>query len=627
MGAFGRRTDQAGPRRWARRLPLAAALAATTCLIFLGATTAIGAPSVAIDADAIELSGTVVAEGTFTGDLVATASEDVVAWVVPSDLTQIGTDPAADVPGEGPATCHGPTGCIDRSQVTVTPPNATLSAGVRTAFRISVTGITEPGLYTGQVVLQFRAAPQPAQSPSPAPSLSPLDTITVPMAIRAFESTALPTLPKQEGVVARRTLLVGPVDDFFGPLVLPNVEQQPIVAVPFVNPGSDTLHVAGMTVVALGQNTGHLLTSPLASVETPGLPDGSVPATLRTPFAVSLDLPNIERDRYVGAVYVTVAGVNQPFAVPFDVTVRGGPTGPLVLISLGIAFGIVARFVAEKGTAATDAEDSLKALVTRLANADILAADRAALRPMVEAATADFTAGRIAATSDKVKAINGALDVLISILGFERRYPGVEPEKLASARAFAYSLDVPNAQAQFAEAHKAVKDPPRTLGPGGDGVPGTPTRRPRLLLVGATLVVLVAAVALVTILPSYGGPGVAPSPGPSGAPIGPPLAVRETGDDQRLVTFGVIGLGLALFLSLMPWLSGRRFVRWTAWIRIARVAINIVTPVALAVLGLRILYGDNAAALIASQIDPLYQFLLWGFAAGLGTKTLSSLVK
>jgi hypothetical protein len=447
------------------------------------------------------------------------------------------------------------------------------------------------------------------------------------MTIRAYESTALPTLPKQEGVLARRTLLVGPVDEFLGPFVLPNVERQQSIAVPLVNPGSDTLHIAGMTVVALGQNTGRLLASPLASVDTPGLSDMTVPATLRTPFAVTLDLPGIERDRYVGAVYVTVDGVNQPIAVPFDVTVRGGPTGPLVLISLGIAFGIVAKFVAEKGTAATDAEDSLKALTSRLASADILAADRAGIAPNVEAATADFNAGRLEAASEKVKAINGAVDVLLLILRFERRHP--EAENLASAREMAYSLNVANAQAQLTEAQKAVKGPTRTVAPEEGVVVSAPTRGPRLQLIGAMLVIVVAAVAVayVTILPGVGRPGVVPSPLPSAGPIGPPLADRETGDDQRLVLFGVLGLGLALFLGSMPWLSRRVFTGGTAWIRIARVAINIVTPVALAVLGLRILYGDNAAALIASQIDPLYQFLLWGFAAGLGTKALSSLVK
>lgn len=614
--------------------------------------------SVAVDRTPVEI---VASAGTdLTGAFTVTVSADADLFLTATDLRRLGPDPYGSyaAPEPGARCSEPPPTCVDASRITVDTSAPSIPAGIRTRIGVEVAAIAEPGQYRGWLLVQVRPKPPTIQTDDggPLPTEEPFDSEAIELVVRVWEAVALPALSGQEKIIARRTLLVGPFDVVLGAILLPTVETNARIVVPFTNPGADSIRVLGIETVAIGQRTGSLLWNGLAPARLPSGLDGVVPATVQTPFAMTLDLERIRSDRYVGAVYVSTAGRSEPFVLPVDITVRAGPTWPLVLLALGLAFGTLAKWLTEHGSRFTAVDDSIRSTRARLTSGPS-PGNMAALQPHLTRAESELRTGALDAASKRVTQVNEAIDLLTDLDALTARYPSADPEKVKVIRDRAALLNVKAGRTAFDELQDALVSVPMAPTPipappagGPESIPRplplrAPPRRSFAFVPGLVAILVVVVIAAIGVPLLSFGPEATPSPTaiatPSTQPTsvpptlppatllpgGPPAAERVPVDDARTVALAVLGLLLAGVVGLLPVVSGRLPDHRVRLIRVARVVVSVGTPILLVLVGLRVLYVDDGASLLAAQIDPVLQFLLWGFAGGIGSKTLANVVK
>jgi hypothetical protein len=59
------------------------------------------------------------------------------------------------------------------------------------------------------------------------------------------------------------------------------------------------------------------------------------------------------------------------------------------------------------------------------------------------------------------------------------------------------------------------------------------------------------------------------------------------------------------------------------WVLNARKALRLLLSNGLVLVGMKLLYTENAAAAIGGQFDPVFQYVLWGLGADISAQALS----
>jgi hypothetical protein len=579
-------------------------------------------------------------DGGISGDVRLQSAGDATVSAYVTSLGWIGADPEADVPSEIPDSCIL-SPCIHSGRVTIDPVESDLVAGVWKSLRVSVAVVQEPGLYAGWLWIQLRPKAPPSSSASPTPALSPtLDRpipngeVAIPLLARIRDKGFIEPLGSMTEIQARRTHLDSWLDTALAFILLPEAERSNVVYVTSNNPGIDTLLIQSGKVWAIGERTNRALgtdATVTAAVSARIVPPLLIPPTVSTPLAIRLNLDEIESDRYRGAVYLDVNDQASLQRVDLTLTVRDGPSLALALLILGAAFGWVSKWLTDKGERILTLQSRLDGLVQR-SRVRLGPQDQVGLGPSLTDAQRDIDGSEIERASERVGKIERAIDTLEGLARIVDRVPPDKADEVGDIRELAYALDVDEADKQLTALRQE-------LGPRRDARvhPAPSVRRSnRLVLLLGVFVATVAfvGVAILSTGVQPGGIGVPPPTGikPTPTPALPtaataPQAHREVTAADNQVTLTVAVLILAVVVWRLPWIVGRFRGRRVGVIRSIRILIQGATLVLLVLVGLRLLYVDEGTDVIRAYVDPIYQFLLWGFGAGFGSKTLGVLLK
>jgi hypothetical protein len=124
-------------------------------------------------------------------------------------------------------------------------------------------------------------------------------------------------------------------------LMLPASAFLPKWDLAFDNSVDAPVKVTGAEVLLKGEQTGYQLTK--TQIQLP-----NIPQTLAADQVVSLPLTwmrsQIPPDRYTGAVYLTLEGGKERLIIPVNLTMRIGPSKPLLVLVLGIVLGRLVKY-------------------------------------------------------------------------------------------------------------------------------------------------------------------------------------------------------------------------------------------------------------------------------------------
>jgi hypothetical protein len=345
------------------------------------ATSGLAQSEVIVEPTEIALSG--VPGSTLTGVFTLTSPTDRVV-VAPSVTAPASGDP------------------IPVTSITVTPDRVALLPALPQAFRVTVVAPSKAGEYVASIVLTV--VPDPEASDSSASSF----TRTVEIALTTEAASASPEISIVGSLKATRVACTQ--DCWFAERLLPAAERKPTVPLIVQNTGTVETTVSQKSVLAVGERTGTTLTKlPLASPEP--IPSGELRSI---EFQVGSD---IEPDRYVGQSAIAVEGSTKPVVVPIDLTIRRGPAVPMVLLTLGLAAGVLLRTFRSRWIPLGDASARFESLVMRLAATPLSSDERGRMNARMEAALGKLREGRTTDGTSLMDAIDTTLQVFDLLLG------------------------------------------------------------------------------------------------------------------------------------------------------------------------------------------------------------------
>ncbi|HIK07104.1 MAG TPA: hypothetical protein IGS40_20830 [Trichormus sp. M33_DOE_039] len=319
------------------------------------AVQAVGSVVVEPSDHSLQITGWLGEESALVGNLRLTAQSENIEKIVflTSDLRR----------KEGGET-------INRQQIAIAG-ELKLSAGIPQDFQVRISNISLPGTYEGKVQIFL-----------PNQSQQPVETIAVEV-IAKVRPNLIP-LGDTEQVqlhLVNCDGLLGWFDCAIAKGLLPASAFLNQWELQFDNPTQAPVTIIDSKVILKGEQTGYQLTTQALS-----LPQGTI--TLASDRIMSLPL-NVNRsvippDRYVGAIYFTLAGQTQRLVIPVDLKIRSGPILPLMVLIFGVLLGRLFKYMQESGGDTTRAIKAVYRLKARIRKEVEHTADQKILEKMID---------------------------------------------------------------------------------------------------------------------------------------------------------------------------------------------------------------------------------------------------
>jgi hypothetical protein len=272
--------------------------------------------------------------------------------------------------------------------------NPILHPGVPQDFQVTVTGITDPGIYHGKL------------------ELLPSEQVRAEALIIALEviARARPSLKPLSSAETLRLNLVNcqhRLSCALAGLVLPESAFLNSWEMQFDNTSAAAGKLVKSAVVALGDKSGFQLSSGQLA-----LPSEMQTFAAReiSSLPVTLNRTAMPPDHYTGAVYLMFEGARDMLAVPVDLNVRAGPLGALVAILAGIILGRLVKYMHERGGPQAAKLTELNRIALLLSNAP--EEDRRTLEPQLAAVRAKVYRHDLDSVTAELDAIIGRLETL-----------------------------------------------------------------------------------------------------------------------------------------------------------------------------------------------------------------------
>jgi hypothetical protein len=333
------------------------------------------------------------------------------------------------------------TAMIGRQSVAITG-DQLLAPDTTSTYQVKVTGVQEPGEYTGKIYLVLAGQPRDAAVP-------------VDVKLTASVRPALSLLTENDRLQVN--LVNCHYDCWLARVLLPAAAFQVKTDLGFEKPLAAPLILSGTIIAVKGDHTRYKLTDeqlkifPLqpTQLQQPGGSNGPGAQSSPTPqgagaaeppgqksepftFKKYLTLPvaivssEIPADHYTGSIYLAVAGQGIALKVPVDLNVRSGPFWPLLILVVSILLGRLYKFMQDKGNAIADAGASLNRIEFRLRDAH--AQDAEIIMPMLGTARDLVHQNKAAEAAAAANAISARLSTLGELRQIETRLKGRESE-------------------------------------------------------------------------------------------------------------------------------------------------------------------------------------------------------
>jgi hypothetical protein len=632
-------TDTVGPGTMANlarvhpRVLAAAAAALLVCLPIAPAVVLADDPRLEdITPESLALSGSVGDEAV-TASLRFESSQALQLNFLSSPLVADGATDDAE------GQCAADPLCIDPSKVTFEPKSLELEPFVPLDVVLSVSGFTRPGTYAGSITVLSRRVPEatPAASPAlpePSPSPEPPASSEVPISLAISAGNALVVVGGAEALDIKQVPTDWPPDAVLAWLFLSEAERSQNLHIPLLNPTQDVLNIDG-TISVFGTGTGEEL--PASALVSPegslALQPGSA-GRLSFPLA----LADVPADTYAGGLHLTVSPDHPPQELPLRLTVRNGPFWPLMFIIGGIVLGVVAKWWLDRGVKVADAHDRFQAVVRKLASADLTAGDHAVLRERLATIEAALRGLDHAGSDAQVTELSTAIGVLASLKEFEATADAKYEAEIRNVRALArFEQAAEAAKALTAVRVKAYVEASRTVSADDlreldlrqidEGVfphAARPSRRMGWIRWVGSTAVMVFVVLLVAV-------GVLVISNLGNFAAAPPIPL------EWVITVGVLLAVVVVAIAALrrgspvrPYVDA--FGAFMARHRVtvigaARWPLRLALLVLLTVVGMELLYVNEASDLLGSRADPMVHYVFWGLGTDITSRTLTNFAK
>lgn len=323
---------------------------------------------------------------------------------------------------------------IGRQAVAVT--DQTITPGAPWTYQLKVTGVKEPGEYSGRIELFL-------------PGQQRTEPVRVDVKVVASVRPALSLLPDNDRLQVN--LVNCGYDCKLARILLPASAFQNNICLGFEKPPAAPLAFSDITPVVKGDQTKYQIAPEqlrfsLDQPAQPQQPAGSNEQASRTPtpercvgtdaksataagkkyltIPVNIASQEIPADHYTGSVYLTVDGQSNSLKVPVDFNVRSGPFWPLLVLLFSILLGRLYKFMQDKGNAIADALESINRLEFRLR--DVHPDDAEIIAPMLRSARDLVNQDKAADADAAVNAISARLSTLGELRQIEARLTGKE---------------------------------------------------------------------------------------------------------------------------------------------------------------------------------------------------------
>jgi len=559
-------------------------------------------PALHIDPADLTLSGRLT-DGAITGLVTLVEAESLEVTLVPGDFLRTSVDSGA--------SSSPPPLTIDASAVTLEPAQLTLKPNIPQAIKISVKA-TEPGTYTGSIRATI-ARPQATAPAAPSGGASgpiPSPVTTIP-ATAEFSLTVVAVASPHldvtgDKVTNHRVGQPNALDRLLAWLFLDPSETSGRVDLAVQNPSIEDVRVAGISAAGIDEATGSSISAAVQSQDySPALTVAARDqATLQLPLAV---FP--ESGHYVGNASIAFDGESDRQSVPLDLTIRDSPTWALILLLAGLAGGALVRWSSSRGDAIAAAVARRAEVAQRIEKAHVEPPDAAALREELQALETDILEHPDVATG-KIDDVADRLAILVDLQVFAETHPDASAG-VQTVRDLIHERRTKDAEdalhkLQDAAGKERIAEVSWSGGAtGGETSAVTPNRGSSGGLVKP--VALVAIIAIAIYAASSGTFGFS-----SGFEAPSPSTWLQYG---ALIALGLIFLARG---TLTAWLE-RKIGR----VLLARQLVRVAIDVGLVVVGMRLLYVDDANAILGGQLSPILQYVLWGVGSDISAQALS----
>ncbi len=375
-----------------RPLPLA------TLLLMLLPLTALGQGTINVQPsdNPLKIQGWIGDENSFIGNIGVTLTNAPNANPVKLNINKTDLKNGAG------------TETIGRQLVAVTG-DQMLTPDVTSTYQVKVTGVKEPGEYSGQI--QFLLA---GQKPDAA--------VVVAVNLVANVRPSLSLLTENDRLQGN---LVNCSRCWLARLLISSAAIQGRNALDLEKPLGAPLVFNDVKVVVKGDQTRFQLADDHLKVLVDQVqPAGPLTDKKQLKVPVIIAAHNIPPDHYTGSIYLRVAGQATALKVPVDFNVRSGPLWPLFVLLISILIGRLFKFMQDKGNAIADALQSINRLEFRLRN--LVQGDVEIIQPMLNAARDLVHQEKAAEAVTAVNAIAARMSTLGELRQIEARLTGKE---------------------------------------------------------------------------------------------------------------------------------------------------------------------------------------------------------
>jgi hypothetical protein len=265
-----------------------------------------------------------VIRGQLDGNSTAFSGNVRLTVIMVEGITEVGSEivPLRFLPDDLEHTMNAAHN-LNRTNITI-PVGTTLTVGQPQDVPVTVSNVTRPGQYTGE--LKFLL---PGQLEEEAVPVSLQLNISARPVVTAVDTALTLQLVRCRGSwdcgLARWLLHEGVLQDTWH--------------IQLENRTATEVEVTTAAIVMRGARTGSSVTPADISVGTPK----TLPPNQVEPIPLHISRQQLAPDRYQGMVRLTVQDLNETVPVNLDITVRSGPLWPLLIIILGIVLGRLSR--------------------------------------------------------------------------------------------------------------------------------------------------------------------------------------------------------------------------------------------------------------------------------------------
>ena len=313
----------------------------------------------------------------------------------------------------------------DAIRPTITPSDLMLTPNAPAIFQVKVTGVKQPGEYTGKISLSL-----PGQAQSAA--------VVIDVAVSASVRPSLSLLTENDRLQAN--LVNCKYDCWLAKLLLTGAAFQYKTDLNFEKPVGTQLNISNATIVVKGDQTKFQVDDKQLSLATPVQAE---PAKKYMTVPVTITKDQLPADHYSGNMYLTVDGQTNALKVPVDFNVRSAPLLPLIILLAGILLGRLFKFMQDKGNAIANALESINRLEFRLRNVN--SEDAAIIAPMLDDARDLVDQDKVTEAVAATNAVSARLAMLNELRRFQDFLKGQEEKPEVKA----ILNDIGNARAQI----------------------------------------------------------------------------------------------------------------------------------------------------------------------------------